>query len=147
MSLSYTQDDFVWALQDERATAIWVALLADGRQVFMDDTRPGEEPSSAWLRLRASGEKVVGLHLRFRSNAVHPLPVGAEGYFFSKSVARTDGLPHTLAFYIIGVLTNHKVMLQRYKVPELTLVDSFDRDEVDCGLSLIRSEVSGEAQR
>jgi hypothetical protein len=48
------EDEYVTELQHDRATAIWLVKLDDGSVIAMDDGRPGENPSSAWIRLGVS---------------------------------------------------------------------------------------------
>src|SRR4051812_18382888 len=110
-------DDYVRELQEDHATAVWVAELSDGSTVYMDDGRPGVTPHSAWLRLAGhlakSGLGIRELWLKFRSNELRILPSGAAGYFFSKSVVGLLYECSSLSFYLMGVLTGDKVVVQR----------------------------------
>jgi hypothetical protein len=124
------EDPFVYALQDEKRTAVWVADLSDGTIVYMDDGRPGLE-RSAWLRLckhcRQKGLWVKRLHVKFRSNRADPLPLDAQGYYFSHMALGGFGFTDTLQFYLIGALTNQKVRLYKIQVPELIIAECEDR--------------------
>ena len=124
--ISFHEDDYIRFLQEDRATAIWVATLTDGRRVWMDDHRPGLEPYSAWIRLREFLQEtslgIRGFRLKFRSHEICPASDGADGYFFSKSSVRVAG-GKTRQFYLFGHLFGDRIQVQRWKVPELILVD------------------------
>ncbi len=124
------EDDHVLWLQQDRGSAVWVAELDGGEEVYMDDGRPGADPPQAWLRLLASGRTIRSLWLKFRSNEVRPLPRDAAGYFFCRSLVKTDGMASALSFYLIGHLEagSGRLRVLRYLVPELVLVDESWRD-------------------
>ena len=135
-------DDYVRELQDDRKTAVWKAKLSDGRVVYMDDGRPGMEPSSAWLRLRRlveeTGVRVVGLSLQFRSHQQENiLPADAEGYFFRKSALGFPTGTDTIESYLVGHLTEGRLFVQRWRVPELVMVEEQERDPAEARESLI----------
>lgn len=134
------EDDYVRSLQEDRATPVWEAwfsLAGDPRlhRALMDDDRPGVQPRSAWLRLAAHlrdrGGRLEGLSVKFRSNRVEPFPRHQLGYFFCKSVARTDAMSASLSFYLLGVLTPSGLVVQRWKIPELILIDQGPRPLTD----------------
>lgn len=140
----FEHDGYVEELQVDRGEAVWRAELSDGTVATMDDGRPGCEPRSAWLRLAAHcedrGLSVVKLWLEFRSNAARDiLPERADGYFFSKCVLGMFNAADTLSFYLVGSLHQGKLVVQRWKVPELLLLDVEERDAGYSGPCLIRS--------
>ncbi len=135
------RDDFVadaWL-----AAARWEATLASGATVYQDDDRPGRSPASAWLRLARhagrTGDRVVGLRLAFRGEPPVVLPEFADGYFFRNGLGAFLDSDITFGFFLTGVLHEGRVMVQRWKVPEMALAGeeaSFDAESV--GESLIR---------
>jgi hypothetical protein len=135
-------DDFVRELQDDRRTAVWRAHLTDGTEVWMDDGRPGSDPPSAWLRLRErvakTGARITGLSLQFRSHKQENiLPADADGYFFRKSALGFLTGTETVESYLVGHLTGGRLFVQRWRVPELVLVEEVERDPAEAGESLI----------
>lgn len=130
LTLTFRCDEYVTELQEDRQTPVWVATLENGATVWMDDHRPGVEPHSAWMRLgeyvRVTRIRITGLQLRFRSNTV-TFPAECDGYFFSKSVVGILNQETTLSFYLVGHCKYGKLMVQRYKIPELILVDESER--------------------
>lgn len=135
MTVSLVEDDYVRELQDDRKTPIWIAELSNGSRVFMDDKRPGCQPPSAWLRLLAHVRDhrvtVRSLRLKFRTHEVFPLPENAPGYFFSKSMLGILG-GGTHGFYLVGHVSQEAVSVQRWKVPELYLVEQEVRAVEEC---------------
>lgn len=144
MTVCTTEDDYTrerW-LDSVR----WTVLLSNGEQVIQDDNRPGVEPASAWLRLGQyvceQGLVIEGLTLQFRSEPPVRLPERAEGYFFRKSLGAFLTSQATLGFYLVGHLEDGRVLVRRYKVPEMILVGLEARDPNDhetVGISLIRN--------
>lgn len=123
----------------------WVVLLSNGEQVIQDDGRPGPLRESAWIRLgkyvQERGLKIQQMSISFRNEPPIRLPDQAEGYFFRTSVGGLLTSELTFEFYLVGYLRNEKVMVQRFKVPELILVQNEVRnpsDEETVGSSLIR---------
>lgn len=129
MNLCFAEDEFTRELQEDKGEAIWQARLSDGSVVTMDDSRPGEEISSAWIRLghyiRSTGLRIEHLWLKFRSNVVlHALPWKASAYFFSKNVISelNSGAP-TQTFYLVGYLNDDGgVVVEKWAVPALISV-------------------------
>lgn len=127
----------------------WEATLSDGTVALMDDDRPGEAESSAWMRLKAHCEAnnlaVTRLVIRFRSHAEAPLPDNAPGYFFRRNlIGWIDGVTHS--HFLLGYLGEDGIVhIQRWKVPELILRDQEQRDPADersVGPSLIFSTMN-----
>jgi hypothetical protein len=134
MSLCWGGDAYTRDLEIDHATALWRVELSDGRVVVQDDHRPGAEPASAWQRLGlyllAHPDLAIRrFWLQFRSN-VHAdiLPRDAEGYYFCKSALANIASNRTTHFYLIGALTGCTIMVQRWSVPDLTLVDTEARE-------------------
>jgi DNA-binding NarL/FixJ family response regulator len=138
------EDDYTRELETDHGQALWRAELSDGRVVVMDDGRPGVDPPSAWLRLadevRRTGVRVVRLWPQFRDNAQRDcLPANAEGYFLAKAALGMWGLANTLHFMLVGYLQGDEIVLQRWSVPELILVEVERRDAKAAGDCLIRN--------
>jgi hypothetical protein len=141
---SFAIDDYIKEMQTDRRQAIWVANLSDGTSCFMDDGRPGVQPYSAWVRLKAHLEKtglsIDNLRLQFRSNIKSDiLPAKASAYFFCKSALGHLNSADTLEFFLVGVLQDGKLRVQRWNVPELILVDVQERDVEKAGECLIKN--------
>lgn len=131
----------------------WTVKLSNGEYVMQDDNRPGVEPHSAWLRLaeyvRQNRLSIKEMWVQFRSHVESTLPADADGYFFRKCAMGFLFDNSTYGFYLIGYLHNGKVRVQKWKVPELLLVEEEERDPADdsqVGQSLIRNEY-GETAR
>ncbi len=144
MSICTCEDDWVRYLQDDCRLAVWLAHLSNGSVVYMDDRRPGEQPASAWLRLgehvRRHQLRITELSVKFRSHHRRGfLPAGADGYFFCHGVVGLLSQDTTLSFMLFGVLTNGELLVQRWQVPELLLVDQRRRDPALAGDGLIRN--------
>lgn len=138
------EDDYTMELETDRKTALWRAELSDGSVVCMDDHRPGVQPHSAWVRLAEhvgrTGLRIRRLWLQFRSNHKRDiLPADADGYFFCKSALGSWGNPETFSFYLVGYLQSEKLVVQRWSVPDLNLVDAEERDPARAGDCLIRN--------
>ena len=132
--ICFSEDDFVRTLQLEKKTAIWIAELSDGRLVYQDDGRPGLDEPSAWKRLSLFLEKevlkITNISLKFRSHKhTNILPSNQDGYFFSKSSAGLWGSRTTYHFYLLGHLCDGVIKVQKWKVPELLLIEQVDRDK------------------
>lgn len=146
MTICFADDplamEFVAELQTDRATAVWYARLSDGREVVMDDGRPGEEQPSAWLRLAdhclTQNVRVTALWLAFRSHVLrHILPENAEGYFFCKNAVKTKGLRDTLSFYLVGHVDGDRVHIQRWRVPGLMPIGAETRSLSETALECL----------
>lgn len=129
------EDDFIF--EQPR----WIAHLSNGEKVYKDDGRPGVEPPQAWLRLanycRQNQLSVIQLTLQFRSHHENPLPSNADGYYFMNRVEVVQGYP-SVESYVIGCLTNGKLYVECWRVPELIITDAQYRDVDKAGPSLIR---------
>lgn len=139
--LTFEEDDYVRELQDSKRKAPWRAELSDGRVAVMDDGRPGVRPHSAWLRLadflKGTGLRVRRLWLGFRSNQHRGiLPLDADGYYFRYQAVRYIG-EEQMDFVLLGALNSGNLVVQRWQVPEMVLVDVEARDPAGAGPSLI----------
>lgn len=143
MSVCLKQDDYVTELEIGRATASWRVKLSNGETVIQDDGRPGCDTPQAWLRLRdhlaANKLSIVKMWLQFRSNVQDPiLPENADGYYFCKqALGFLTGSEKTFHFYLLGALINDKLVVHRWKVPELVRVEQELRDPLLAGDCLI----------
>jgi hypothetical protein len=138
------EDDFTQEQSLRHRQAEWRAQLSDGTVVIMDDNRPGVQPASAWLRLARHVQEhnlaICRLWLQFRTHVEQDiLPANAEGYYFCKSALGFLTLKDTLHFFLVGYLTNGKIMVQKWCVPELLLLSVETRDPELAGPCLIRN--------
>lgn len=125
------------------AEARWAARLSDGRVVQADEV-PDPHP---WLWLaahvRATGLRVEGLALRFRSREVRPVPDGAPGYFFRHAAGADLTAGVTVGYFLVGHLDAAGALhVQRWLVPALLFQGAEARDPADperVGPSLIRN--------
>jgi len=119
----------------------WVVWLNSGLVVFQDDGRPGVAPLSAWERLydycQTHNDYIVKMNIRFRSN-VHTLPSDAEGYYFSKGVRGSFGMPITHQLFFVGALQNDRLKVTCWKVPEMLEEKTETRNPNEAGICLIR---------
>jgi hypothetical protein len=145
MSVCKEEDDFIRQQELDRGEAHWVAELSNGETIYQDDSRPGESPPQAWFRLASylkgtAGLRIVSLGLRFRTNRLKSiLPANSDGYFFSRSAIGFLHQAGTLGFFMMGYLQKDKVMVSRWKVPELLLISEEERDVKNCERFLIRN--------
>jgi hypothetical protein len=121
ISLTREDDEFV------RDRLRWVVTLNNGETIYEDDGREGVEPASAWVRLKeycqAGGFWIIEMWLQFRSNRVEVKPADAEGYFFVKEAFGVWGAEESYSAYIAGAIQGDNLMVSRYKVPELVLLE------------------------
>jgi hypothetical protein len=116
---------------EDLGQAVWVAELDDGRLFYQDDGRPGCEAASAWSRLKASKERVVGLSLCFRSRTLRDIvPRWARGYYFSRSVVVFDGQSNPC--YVLGHVEGDRVVLKTVMVPQLLFLHGRERPLSHC---------------
>jgi hypothetical protein len=112
------EDDF---LEDK---SVWFVDLSNGERIWMDDGRPGVEPSSAWRRLgiyiKENKLKIVSLYLKFRSHIEKPLPDNALGYFFCNKALAFWGEDDTMLSFLIGVYDGQGIIIQEWHIPDLT---------------------------
>lgn len=131
-------DDFVQE-QEDNGMAHWVAELSNGQLVYQDDGRPNST-NSAWDRLAryltTNNLKIRDLWLKFRSNELRFLPSNADGYYFCKAAAAFLGSTGFFS-YNMGYLTNNKVVVYSYRVPELICYLTEEREISECGTRLI----------
>ncbi len=108
----------------DKDEAIWIADLSNGDTIYMDDNRPGEEPASAWLRLRdyikETNYNIERFYLKFRSHIEMPLPDKALGYFFCKRALAGLSSGVTIHSFMIGTLREYEVIhTEDWQVPAL----------------------------
>lgn len=110
----------------------WVVTLSNGQIVYEDDNRPGLEESSAWKRLKTYCNShnlyIVEMWLQFRSNRVLIEPKNAAGYYLIKAAIGIWGDTETHHVYVAGALVNGKIQTNRWKVPELVLLEKGMRE-------------------
>lgn len=128
MHLTKEDDEFV------RDRLRWVVQLNNGEMIYEDDGRPGIEPTSAWVRLKAyctaNGLHITSMWLQFRSNRVS-IGEDAPGYFFSKMAFGVWGEAESYQGYIAGVYDGvGNVTIQRYRVPGLELMGEPETREI-----------------
>jgi hypothetical protein len=124
MSVCTVVDDFI------RDKVRWVAVLSNGEIVYEDDGRPGEDPPSAWIRLReycsANVLFINNMRLQFRSHIV-PVGEGYDAFYFVKSVFGVMG-SDSVGAYIAGYLDRDGLVhVKRWRTPELVEIGSETR--------------------
>lgn len=143
MPVCKTVDDFI------RDKLRWVVELSNGETVYEDDDRPGEDPPSAWVRLRAychdNRLHVVGMRLQFRTHIVGVGPDEGipDGFYFVKSaygIMGVDGRQENYGAYIAGYLKDGKIFVTRWKTPELEQLGHEVREHQADSLSLIEKK-------
>jgi hypothetical protein len=118
--VSFEVDDFIL----DKDKTYWSALLSDGRWVYQDDDRPGEEEPRSWVRLMKFCEEnelyVKQMRIRFRSHE-ETMPAGDEGYFCRNRVLSAYGDPtgRTYSSYALGPIVNGKIHVQVWQIPEI----------------------------
>lgn len=138
--ISFNEDSFINELAEHNTR--WVVTLSDGRTVYYDDGRPGLENHSAWARLKSYCDEhrlhVTSMYLQFRSHYENIEP-NKEGYFFCKAVrgVMTQENDRTYQYFLCGFVEDNKVKITKYSVPELIVVDRFEREIKDCEEYLI----------
>jgi len=154
-------DDFVAKTIDEsmkkQDLTRWIVVLDDGTVVYQDDAGQGElrvgTNLSAWERLqnycKNNNNYIVSMQLKFRSH-IENMPSNAEGYFFRRSLLSGMGVMRTFRVipdkhhYLVGILKDGKVNVQKWVTPELLLnteeEDIRDPNSEDCIKSLIRKD-------
>ena len=121
-------------------TTFWIATLSNNEVVWMDDERPERKHHSAWIRLKEHCEinklHVVKIQLKFRSHSEFVYDEDSEGYAFRKGVLGSFGSANQ-HFYLVGILKNGIVNMQKWSVPELILSETDERNPSDLSDCLI----------
>ena len=136
-----------WIQDIEESTTIWICTLSNGEIIYQDDERPDRMHHSAWVRLKnyceANGLYVVKIQLKFRSHSEFVFDEEADGYCFRKGVLGSFGSANQ-HFYLVGILKNGIVNMQKWSVPELILSETDERNPSDLSDCLIlRSKSNG----
>jgi len=111
------EDDFV------RYQPRWVATLDDGRSVYQDDYRPGEDEPIAWIRLKRylkeTGKKIVGLSIQFCDNIATVAPPNAQGYYYIQGIMNVAGDEdsYSIRFYTLGYVEDNIAHVQKWYIP------------------------------
>jgi len=144
MKFCHSFDDFL----DLKNEAIWFVDMASGIKILQDDDRPGEIPS-AWERLcihcKESGDYITNMWIRFRDHIEH-IGKDKEGYYFIKSILSSPMNP-SIYFYITGYLEDGVVKCTKWRVPELIVDKTFDRNQEDCGRTNLGHNILIERQK
>jgi hypothetical protein len=122
--------------------ARWIATLSDGRTAY-DNNR---EDVSTWSELHdfcyANGIWITKLYAHFRSNYIH-LPSGKEGYFFTRSVLGSLMEGSNTYYFLLGYIEDNVVKIQKYRIPEMILVETEERNPVGMERQLISPHYQG----
>jgi hypothetical protein len=133
-----------WLFNYMEGNTIWIVTLSNGDTIYCDDTRPGIEPVSSWVRLRnylnETKLRIVNMYIRFRSNTVGIEP-NCDGYFFCRCARGWYGDSKTLEYFLIGTLKNDILTVEKWLVPELIFEEREVRDVNTAGECLIRNEI------
>lgn len=118
----------------------WIVWLSSGLAVYQDDGRPGFS-KSAWERLhdycKENNDYIVDMSFGFRDNK-RSLPSKADGYFFCKGAMGCFGMKKTIQHYIVGTLKDNKLVVTRWRVPEMFEQETEQRDPEKAGICLIK---------
>lgn len=135
-SSNHTQTNHLYNYEDpfirERylVSPRWVCILSNGETIYQDDGRFSNQIPT-WTRLKKyienSDLKIKNLYIQFRSNKQFPLPENSDAYLFCNSVIGSPGMV-TLGFFIIGFVENGILKVQRWKIPELVLIEEETRE-------------------
>lgn len=138
--LVFQEDDR--EVEFREGNARWVAVLSDGRTAY-DNNR---EDVSTWSELHdycyAEGVWVTKLYAHFRSNYIH-IPEGKDGYFFSRSVMGSLVEGSNTYYFLLGWLENDLIHIQKYRIPEMTLVETETRNPIGLDKQLISPKFEG----
>lgn len=137
-------DDFIEEKFSQRE-AVWIVKLSNGELVYQDDYRSGEEPASAWLRLKQRCQReslaIQQIGLKFRSNELWDIvPPNASAYFFSRSAVGIWGEAGTIQLYLIGAVEDGELIVKKWQIPELICV-GVERRKIVSGDNLIEFPV------
>lgn len=131
-------DDYVKNFRE--CNASWIVTLSSGLVIYQDDGRPGTN-ESAWERLyqhcQDTGDYITEMSFGFRSNKKR-LPSNAEGYFFCKGVMGCFGNSKTIQHFIVGTLNNDRLIVTKWKVPEMLDQEVEERNPNEAGICLIK---------
>lgn len=112
---------------------IWIASLSDGTVAHQDDDRPGYYHNS-WVRLRnhcyENNLTITNVTLKFRSH-VEKVGSSEEGYFFIRAILGSlvkNVKKPPVFFYKVGLIKDGEIKIQKWRVPELLLVDRETRE-------------------
>lgn len=114
----------------DNAPYIVKATLTNGTEVFLDDGRPGAEPSSAWLRLRQycleNGIKLDKLGVLCHTGYVQVVPDGQSEYFCISKMIWVSGA--SFDYIIFGYVTDGKIVTCSYNKNPFTFVEYGERE-------------------
>lgn len=131
VNLSFVEDDYLRELYFEKPRL--VIKLNTGETIYDDDERPGRDPASFWIRLKDFLDKrefvkIDEILLQFRSNVISPLPKKSKGYFFRKGLLANISGEGRWNFWCLGYVDSNKLIISKYYIPSLTLMESEERD-------------------
>ena len=108
----------------------WEVTLSDGSKKYSCDD-PQEQ---SWRILKEyclqHNLKITDMSVGFRSNVKH-LPSNKEGYFFRRMERGSlfqDGEQSTQSIFLVGFIHENKIHVSKYKVPEMILEGTHERD-------------------
>lgn len=139
MNLTFIPDDYINEKFETHPR--WVVTLSDGRNVYQDDDRPEFEEKSAWIRLgnflKIHDElSIIDMTIGFRSHIVR-IGERADGYFFSKGIFGGIGTDQIVQFFIVGTLYSNILLVNKYILPEMEIIETEIRNPFEEGEKLI----------
>jgi hypothetical protein len=138
--LSRELDSFI--LGDEKDLPYWFVTLNNGETIYADDHRYGDNDKTI-VRLKNYCKKnelqVKTVVLKFRSHGELALSLkDDESFFFRKKALGSFGDDKTSHFYLFGSVKDGIIKVQHWRIPELILEESDERDLTDdCEESII----------
>ena len=136
--LCFKEDSYIIDKDDP----YWIITLSEGRQVYQDDDRPGEEISSAWLRLREylidnPQVDIEEMVVKFRSNRIR-IELSGDGLYLCKGIIAQIGVQTTVAtqrpnrhYLIFGNVVDGKAHVKKCNLPELNITDEHEVREIE----------------
>lgn len=126
LEVSLLVDDFIL----DKDKPYWSCILSNGETVYQDDERHGPE-DRAWLRLKdyckENNLTVEKVYIRFRSHVELALTNTGDGIFHRRK-ALGSPLDKTRYYYLFGVVKGDKIDVAHWRVPEVILEESDERD-------------------
>lgn len=126
--------------------ARWVAKLSNGQNVY-DNNR---ENVSTWIELHnycyENELYIVEMYAHFRTNNAH-LPPNKDGYYFSRSLLGSLLDESNTHFFLLGYEENGVIYIHKYRTPDMTLVETEERNPLDAEHQLISKNYIGIPKR
>jgi len=127
---------------DEKDLPYWYVILSNNECIYQDDYRYGEYDLTI-DRLRNYCKKnklsIKKAFVKFRSHTELAVSLDdGDSFFFRKKVLGSFSSDRNSHYYLFGKVKNNKIYVNHWKIPELILEESDERDLTDdCEESII----------